>query len=173
MKISLLRGLLFFPPHNIHIQSPTRPTGHAVVRPEMMTVSWLYANTGAIGAPEPRPLRLLHRHVEPFVAPIPLPAVFAHVPALLDYGPGDGAIGVAPVFSGERNDLLSQLRLTQIGLRRVPKIGPDLPNGPTRPMPGDVQYSEQLPTASCRRAVLNRCLRPLPSKRTDPPPRRR
>ena len=99
----------------------------------------------SISAPEPGSLRLLLRHLETFVSPDRIHAIFAHVPPLLPQEIRDRTIPIPPVFLRERNHArreptLNRLRSPDRAVRRS-----DLSNRPTRPALGDVEHGDGMP----------------------------
>ena len=95
-----------------------------------------------VGAPEPGSLRLLLRHLEPFVSPDRIHAICAHVPALLSHEIRDRPVPIPPVLLGERNDPPTHLLLTRVQPWPVPIGGPELADRPARSTLRHVEHGD-------------------------------
>src|SRR5712692_7137760 len=122
-----------------------RPIRHEVLRPDVMALCGPPPQARPLGAPKSGSLRLLRGHVEAFVPPHCVHALFAHVPALTPQAIRHGSVAIPPVLLGQCDDPLAHLLSKQIGPWHVPRRGPDLADRPTRPALRHLEHGDGVP----------------------------
>ena len=101
-------------------------------------------DAGSVIEPEPAPLRLLLRNLQPLPPPDPLDPLDVHHPAGIPQQGGDPPIAVAAVLGGKRDDVGGQRRLV-IGRRRDLALrGAVLAENPAGPALGHAELGDHM-----------------------------
>ena len=115
-----------------------------VVGPDVVRALRPQPDARAVVEPEPAPLGLPPRHLEPLPPPDPLDPLAVHRPARIPQQGGDPAVAVAAVAGGERDDRGGQCRLVISCRQTFALRGAVLPENPARPPLGHAELGNHM-----------------------------
>ena len=115
------------------------PLRHEVVRPDVVAVLRPAAEARAVREPQPPPLRLFLRHVQPLTSPEPCHALVIHSPAFPPQERRDPSIAIPSILRRQLDESRDQAGLSVGHASSMPVRRPRLPQDSTGPPFRDAQ----------------------------------